>query len=57
MTTAVYKVEPIKQPYGIYYEVVYGGLCKFTKKTRKEAQDIADKLNAIRKRKESEGWG
>lgn len=51
-----YKVEPIKQKYGIYYGVVFQGLCKFVKKRKEDAQEIADRLNLIRERKETEGW-
>jgi hypothetical protein len=46
-----YKVEMVNQSTGFRFAVVCDGHYRFMRKTKDEAQRLADKLNDIRKRR------
>ena len=46
-----YEVEQTKQASGIMFAVIFNGNYRFLKKTAKEANSLAEKLNKIHQRK------
>lgn len=48
-----YKVEQVKQKFGIRWAVVFRGQFRFIRKSKEEAEGIAEKLNNIYERRTS----
>ena len=44
-----YVVKCVKQPTGIRYAVMYGGICKFMQKNKDKANSMIERLNRIQK--------